>query len=410
MASMWSKDNDNVPDLFAKLSTDSCVRSKKDHSTETLPVFSEELWKTAVPLPTQPSLWAPIVKPTGLWNAPTYNAITTPISLQQIALERKKAQKLLWSRKTARRTTEAEPERTKVAIRQLDLPLVVVSGSLWNKAKPAADIGLWKRRVRSKTVASDTIPPAVPLWAKETARRTTKLAPERGVAVKKISNITLSVVSGSLWTKKEEKDEEPSLWNKSLNSPETPPQLWSQDTVIRTQVPKKPEFERIENILPLDSTSLWVPPSPEPHKSLWKPQQMPPTPTESPSNEESSPAPLWTKSTARRQTDKVPQRVAPAPRKSSVVLEKASGTMWGQQDEPLSPMSMGGLSRASTISTASTVSASEEVLDDIPVHVRAAHSTKNSISSVLGSVAPPTITKVGLWAPASPQEKEKSRA
>jgi hypothetical protein len=322
---LWTKDGKDTPLLFTNVSADDTIRSKKDTSTATLPTFSESLWRRQVSLPPHPSLWTVKRRSTGLWDA-AGDART----LKEIAIERQRSQKLLWSQKTASRTTDAKPERSKVSSKPTTIPLTKVAGGLWTKKQSPENPGLWKRNVRRMTVALDTVPQKVPLWAKETARRTTTKKPERMTVKKSIQLDALPDVFGDLWEKRYQ-DSIEGLWDSSRRNSEgnLAQQLWSQYTPTRTAAPKP-----TPDIIPQQAETvkmdvLWT--SRPRRASLWEAPQ-PSTGTPSPQSNYSY---TWRKETASRTTEAKPSRSVPVPRKNTGKVEKARGMLWGSVSPPL---------------------------------------------------------------------------
>ena len=297
--------------------------------------------------PSQPALWVPPISATGLWNI---TGGPQAKSLKEIAEDRKRQQKKLWHRSTAKRTTEAVPERTRTQFVPSNEPLPKVSGSLWQKKQPERPKGLWQRQLSTKTVAPDILPPRVPLWSKNSASRTTKLKPERSEKAKKPRKLPeLQKALGPLWAKPVPETPAP-LWK--------PPQLTRLPSLWTPTDPPAPKPPRThtpceEEKLPATPTTLWLPPKEEEKDTLW---QLP--------KEEALPSPssnpLWSKETAKRTTQLRPTRSLSTPRKDGMTFEKAVGMLWGQQ-QPLDDLPSPGLSRSSTVSSISSV---EELEDD----------------------------------------------
>ncbi|TGZ78304.1 hypothetical protein EX30DRAFT_162732 [Ascodesmis nigricans] len=324
--SLWSPgiDSSTVPSLFAHLSMDSIQRSKRETSANNLPKFSEELWKAHTPLPLQPSLWTPPIKPTGLWTAsPT---TIGPISLQDIAAERKYAQKLLWSRKRAQRTTDAPlVERTHVLFRPSHDPLPVMSGPMWKKTTPPKHSGLWKRNVAAHTVAPGTVPPQGPLWNEHTARRTTSAKPGRSEPKPQVRNMRdLPKFTGPMWTKPPTHPAaNKKLWDKDEDHHLPPaPKLWNQQPARITTITKPERIPAVNTTFSLSKQAL-----------LWSP---PSAPSAVKVNEASTSVHgLWSPTTAQRTTTHPPIRPALIKRPPSTThLEKATGALWGEGDMP----------------------------------------------------------------------------
>ena len=350
--SLWSADSATVPSIFAHLPTDT-ARASKPHPLDTLPIFSESLWKATHALPAVPALWTRSPVSTGLWPA-------TP-SLSQIPV--RKAQKHLWSANTARRTTLLTPTRARPTFRPSIAEQAPATGKLWAAPKPQPQ-GMWQRRVRSKTVASDTVPPRVPLWSKTTAARTTALKPSRGDTAKKTAKpTTLPKATGTLWAKSTQEVQAP-LWH-----PVPTPQqaLWAPTA----PAPSRSHTPVVEqDPLPAPPTSLWIPSSTQP-TALWQPTQTTASPTSEPAT-----APLWSAATARRQTELRPTRAASTAKKSDKTVEKATGAMWNVEPAP-------GLSRSSTLDSVASFEESEEEGDEVVVRI-AGHQKVGSVDSLWG--------------------------
>ena len=325
---LWTRDG-LMPTVFASLPVES-VRSKKDTSSVTLPVFSESLWKKKVVLPPKPELWRPTLTPTGLWDA---NSKTK--TLAQMSIERKAEAVPLWRKEVARRTTNLMPTRTNTAVRLPDsTTLPKMSGNLWkSKTEVRQAPHLWVRRESMKI---EKQPVGILLWARETTSNAMGGIPER----KKISFIPpedpLEVVSGSLWHS--EPPEEPKgLWKRPVTTaPPTvlqpPVPLWSKEKASRrtTAVPERlapaPRSTSGGNAdLPKMSGSLWQPKTTTSPKGLWKEPVAPkvaPTVT---------PIMLWTAGSASLEADVVPARSAVPKHIVDEPLPIVSGEMWHKE-------------------------------------------------------------------------------
>ncbi|KAI5843362.1 hypothetical protein DFP73DRAFT_606368 [Morchella snyderi] len=326
---LWQKDNTETP-LFADIPLES-FRSKKDHSTATLPVFSEGMWKKKVALPERPQLWKPITKATGLWDA---NAKTK--TLAQISLERKAkgAKKPLWSKERASRTTTKVPQRSPLAIVRIsdDLTLPKATGDLWKPTSPMHQAPvLWTAPKPVIQSVKPAKPTAILLWGQGSGSKTTAAVAERTKVPFIPSDAPLAQVSGSLW-KPKSADKPIGLWKRPIKTvavttvtPSVP--LWTARTASRTTsavpqrlpVPKKKDTRSI--ILPLATGSLWQPPKRTPEKGLWK---APAPPTRRPR----SASLLWASHSAARTTTATPVRTTVPKRLIEEPLKTVGGTLW----------------------------------------------------------------------------------
>lgn len=329
---LWQKDNTETP-IFADLPLES-FRSKKDHSTATLPMFSEGMWKKKVALPERPQLWKPIPKATGLWDA---NAKTK--TLAQISLERKAkgTKKPLWSKERASRTTAKVPQRSPLAIVRIsdDLTLPKATGDLWKPKSPVRQAPvLWtapKPVTQSAKPAKPAKPTATLLWGQGSGSKTTAAVAERTKVPFIPSDAPLAQVSGSLW-KPKSTDGPIGLWKRPIKAvaattvaPSVP--LWAARTASRTTsaVPQRlPVLKKKDTrsiILPPATGSLWQPPKRTPEKGLWK---APAPPTRRPR----SASLLWASHSAARTTTAIPVRTTVPKRLVEEPLKTVSGTLW----------------------------------------------------------------------------------
>lgn len=326
---LWQKENTKTP-IFADLPLES-FRSKKDHSTATLPVFSEGMWKKKVALPESPQLWKPIPKATGLWDA---NAKTK--TLAQISLERKAkgTKKPLWSKERASRTTAKVPQRSPLAIVRIsdDLTLPKATGDLWKPNSPVRQAPvLWTAPKPVTQSAKPAKPTATLLWGQGSGSKTTTAVAERTKVPFIPSDAPLAQVSGSLWNPKSA-DGPIGLWKRPIKAvavttvaPSVP--LWAARTASRTTsavpqrlpVPKKKDTRSI--ILPPATGSLWQPPKRTLEKGLWK---APAPPTRRPR----SASLLWASHSAARTTTAIPVRTTVPKRLIEEPLKTVSGTLW----------------------------------------------------------------------------------
>lgn len=204
---------------------------------------------------------SPTTSSPGLWDADA--EIATP---KQIANEKRTSQNMLWRYETAKRTTEAKPEKSKATFSPTRESLIKVTGDLWTDKKLRKETGLWQRPVRRLTITLESLPlnPPAPLWSKETAMRTTTKAPERllfeGRNRAQVAEV-LPVMSGRLWSKQDEGRKE----GVSGSDP-SPPQLWSKP--INAEKPEAVEVKAKQTVVEETVTvnpkraSLWVPPLP----------------------------------------------------------------------------------------------------------------------------------------------------
>ena len=330
---LWNKEGIIAP-IFAHLPTDS-VRSKKDTSSITLPVFTEPMWKKEVLLKAKPELWRPTPKPTGLWDVTAKTK-----TLAQMSLEKKAKSSPLWKKEGARRTTNAMPTRTNTAVRLPDktAPPKAVGG-LWKPkiaAKPAPQ--LWARR---KSMKVEKQPVGVLLWARETASRTTEATPERTKVSFAPSDSPLPKVSGNLW-QKETPEGPKGLWKPPLKTvssaalqPSTP--LWSREKASKrtaavperlTLVPKK--LFLVQTDPPKASGALWKPKAQAAPNGLWvKPAVITTKPI-------AIRTVLWTAASASRTTSTAPARSTVPKRVIEEPLPTVSGKMW-QKETPEKP-------------------------------------------------------------------------
>lgn len=184
------------------------------------------------------------------------------VTLEEI--EKVKGAKL-WIKETAKRTTDRVPERMDVGkFRPAEDVVVQFTGGLW--APPKEKPMLWQRQI--KTVGSYGFPlQKSEMWQKETAKRSTKLAPER-LALKPTVKLELELqkVAGPMWGVKSPARTHPrTLWNKT----------------------------RPMEVLPTSS-------------------------------------PLWTKEHASRTTTAIPIRITPVVRNITEPLVKATGDLWSK--------------------------------------------------------------------------------
>lgn len=309
--SLWSKGG--ASRTTAKVPQRSPLATVRIPEDLTLPKVSGGLWKPETAAQHPPQLW------------------TVPKPVIKVA---KPTETLLWVHGNGSKTTEAVPERTKVAFLASDAPLPKVSGTLWKPKSPPKPTGLWKRPI--KTLAPTTLSPSAPLWAKATASRTTTAVPTRLTPSpkKKDTHTTLTVVSGCLWQPKS-KAPVKGLW-KHEDKPIISPQprraslLWERHsasrtttaTPIRTTVPKRLTNEP----LPIVTGTLWQRKSPEAPKGLWRR----PIKTVASLRKTSTSTLLWSKELASRTTTAHPERTqfVPKPVSRKIELTAATGELW----------------------------------------------------------------------------------
>jgi membrane protein implicated in regulation of membrane protease activity len=286
----------------------------------------------------------------------------------------------LWSKETARRTTEAIPERVAPVPRSTNVDLPKVAGSLWStrdiavkKGKVVVSSSLWGQSARPAqhslprrshsslvvvnvkekeelpvvekvevkiggrlwTAAMSHTPapviidvPTSPLWTKQTASRTTTATPERVTPAPRKMSVDLPRVNGSLWDKHIPRDVvvrkgkivvvRNNLWSHHNNDRVQPVLRTSRSSRMLLVEPEREQEEK-EEVKVKVAGRLWSAPRPE---------TLPATVTEEPKS------PLWTKETAERSTAAVPERIAPvAPKKSSShELPKVTGSLWDGRD------------------------------------------------------------------------------
>lgn len=273
--------------------------------------------------PKKPQLWQPLsVSLKGLWRDAT--------SFAGHAEERNHGQKLLWSQKEAKRTTDAIPERIRKAVTPDIKPVIKVGGGLWNAQTrhvdgdnadvvPKVDEQLWTASA-SPRLEPSTVPTS-PLSTRETRQHMTTSAtstPERFISTLSTMAIDLPKATGNLWENRSVsvKKGKVIVSGSLLGLPE-PEQAWrptlrkSKSSLTVRPVEAVPEVEKIEVKV---AGRLWNAPAPKP--------DLPAVPT----------FPLWTKETAQRTTAAKPERVVPAPRKMSIDLPKATGSLWDHRN------------------------------------------------------------------------------
>lgn len=405
---LWQKDSMAAP-MFANLPVES-YRPKREPPTVALPVFSGSMWKKEVALPTKPQMWKSEPKSTHLWDSDSRTKSLARILLEKANTIKKplwtkdqasrttektpqrsplatfrisnditlpKASGNLWGTKTAKkqisqlwtppkpvvkapkpagtflwanghtsRTTEAVPERTKVAYRPSDDPLPIMTGSLWKPTSTVKKTSLWKRVI--KTVATyPRTSVAAPLWSKELASRTTNARPERSTFVPKKKEVTIILpkASGSLWQPKTAAPLN-ELWKVSakpviLKPLETSP-LWSKHSAsrtttaipVRTTIPKRV----VDSPLAVVLGTLWHQKAAEGLKGLWKR----PIKTVATFRQTSAPALLWSKELASRTTTARPSRGPFVPKSisKSHILPAATGELWQPEPATTQPLAL----------------------------------------------------------------------
>ncbi|KAI5856516.1 hypothetical protein BZA05DRAFT_388836 [Tricharina praecox] len=277
----------------------------------------------------------------------------------------------LWTAATASRTTTAVPERVETAPRKKSDYLPKATGSLWAKVDITVKKGrvvvftnsLWDqqperlqrpamKRVTSSVVVRGferkaeekegvkvevkvggrlwtaalpvaapivTHPPA-PLWTAATASRTTTTIPERVETAPRKKSDYLPKAIGSLWSVRIVEVKKAKIV--------LPGALWQADAAAFCPVLQKSSST--------SSRSLTVAP---PRKlvddrwkvvvggRLWTAEAIPVVVAPSLVK-----VPLWSKETAERTTDAVPERIATAQRKMGGELKKATGSLWNLRD------------------------------------------------------------------------------
>jgi len=284
----------------------------------------------------------------------------------------------LWSKETAKRSTEAVPERVVTAPRTMSTDLPKAVGSLWKKedivvrkGRVVVSSSLWNdqpeqfrrpipRRSRSNMTvfnvekeeeakaekfevkvggrlwsasrSQSASPPAVatapsaPLWKKETASRATPVMPERVVPARRKAAVELPKPTGSLWNsrnvvvKKGKVVVSPNnLWNQAER---TQPPVLRKSASSRVVIPR----ERCEDAVAVPEVDVKV------AGRLWAASL--PVAAAAPVVEAPK-SPLWSKETAKRNTEAVPERVITAARTMTMELPKATGSLWTLRDVPI---------------------------------------------------------------------------
>lgn len=358
----------------------------------------------------------------------------------------------LWVKDTAKRTTTAVPERGIVVPRKTTAELPKATGSLWEgrsvvvkKGKVVVDSALWDgsdiateaapvlRHSKSsrtliavqdednhpkievqvagrlwiaETPKQPEIPAAqlnIPLWSSATASRTTDASPARIPAPQKkvtptSESLTVPKAEGSLW------DGRDIIVRKGKVVVNSSMSLWSHN-----EAAARPALRRSTSsitVIPVEKEEVRAAIEVKVAGRLWTARVEPPAPKIT-----TPPSPLWSKETAKRTTTAVPERVVTAPRKMSVDLPKATGSLWSGRDvvvkkgkvvvtptPHLLPALWGNTSRPVLRRQKSSVTV-------IPVEVAPVEPKKLEISVAgrlwTAAVPPPVIihAPVPLWAP-----------
>jgi hypothetical protein len=358
----------------------------------------------------------------------------------------------LWAKYTAKRTTTAVPERGIVVPRKTTAELPKATGSLWEgrsvvvkKGKVVVDSALWDgsdiateaapvlRHSKSsrtliavqdednhpkievqvagrlwiaETPKQPEIPAAqlnIPLWSSATASRTTDASPARIPAPQKkvtptSESLTVPKAEGSLW------DGRDIIVRKGKVVVNSSMSLWSHN-----EAAARPALRRSTSsitVIPVEKEEVRAAIEVKVAGRLWTARVEPPIPKIT-----TPPSPLWSKETAKRTTTAVPERVVTAPRKMSVDLPKATGSLWSGRDvvvkkgkvvvtptSHLLPALWGNTSRPVLRRQKSSVTV-------IPVEVAPVEPKKLEISVAgrlwTAAVPPPVIihVPVPLWAP-----------
>lgn len=282
----------------------------------------------------------------------------------------------LWTAATAARTTLAAPVKTTPALRKESDHLPTVSGSLWSiealqpqvkKGKIVLSTSLWSRHDQ---------PHHAPVVRRSGSSRTLFVEPTSDEDIEKVE----VKVAGRLWTASRNilpsvavVSPDIQLWTAP---PPPPPAEKPAELQLAVSEPlPRPKKQVADRSLPKAGGSLWGNRSITVKKgrivvseNLWDHSQLAPRPVlrktsssrvlavmptepevQKPTwqvkvggrlwNAEAStdvvPAistPLWTKETAERTTSAIPERVATAPRKASIDLPKAEGSLWSGRD------------------------------------------------------------------------------
>ncbi|KAI5817768.1 hypothetical protein BZA77DRAFT_309443 [Pyronema omphalodes] len=279
----------------------------------------------------------------------------------------------LWAKHTAKRTTTAVPERGIVVPRKTTAELPKATGSLWEgrsvvvkKGKVVVDSALWdgsdiateaapvlRHSKSSRTLIAmqdeDNHPkievqvagrlwvaetpkqpeiPAVqlnaPLWSSATASRTTDASPAHiPASQKKVTptseSLTVPKAEGSLW------DGRDIIVRKGKVVVNSSMSLWSHN-----EAAARPALRRSTSsitVIPVEKEEVQAAIEVKVAGRLWTARVEPPAPKIT-----TPPSPLWSKETAKRTTTAVPERVVTAPRKMSVDLPKATGSLWSGRD------------------------------------------------------------------------------